>query len=302
MFIIHLMVAFFVIVIHTMAGNPGRRVQCKGTTLKGKPCKNWLTISTYAEHAPEYCPKHIDQAEDMPVINEEKETKRLNEIVEEKGLEALFAAESMTTTEKIEAQAEVEWFYVGGTGSRQLKLQDTEYRTKAFRWTVERLKRTVERHPTTVVNAAGAEGFDEMYAMAAIEVGVPLHLYLPNPGFRDWYWSADHSVLKRDRVAQFNWIAQHAEKIVFSNCPNEKLLEHWQKQFPQAEVTTLRTNKGLYLNGRHYNFIRNDDMIAASDAMFVWDPSSPGTADAYKTIKRTHTQHEIISQAFEASI
>lgn len=300
-----------------MAKNPGTRVQCVHKKDNGERCGNYFRISPATDPATATCHLHGNvkkarpQAEVGGRITQTWLTKEAPKVSLNDSPEKVERIMTMANTDVVELDVTDEQlavfkvehpdvpFYIAGTGTRQLKLKPQEYRTKAFEWMCERVRRSHERYPSLVIISGMAEGFDEMLALAAIEVGVPFWAYIPNPGYADYYWR-QHSLTGRDRMDAFMGIVEKAAGIQFSMCPNERVLEVWEKMHPN--VNAQRQVKGLYLEGKHSNFVRNDDMVRDGDAFYVWDPSSRGTAQCLQSIKQAKKPYEICNTVFEATL
>lgn len=58
----------------------------------------------------------------------------------------------------------------------------------------------------------------------------------------------------------------------------------------------VHNTNDLYIKGRHANFLRNDWMVENADMFLIWDPSSPGTADCFTSVKRARKAYIVMSQ------
>ena len=75
---------------------------------------------------------------------------------------------------------------VAGTGHRPPKLFRTQpYSRHNHRLLVQAVTEVLQRLQPTRVISGGALGFDQALAQAAIDLKVPLHLYLPFKGFAE---------------------------------------------------------------------------------------------------------------------
>lgn len=135
---------------------------------------------------------------------------------------------------------------ISGTGSRQLAVADVALKHSVWRWTLDNL---AHLKPDRVISG-GAEGFDHCLAMAALRLGIPFHLYIPEPGYGDYYWRRN-SVTGQDRLAVFYKMVEQAEALFYS-CSHP---------LPKGKQ----------------NFIRNQHLVEAADKFLVYDSSSSGT-------------------------
>jgi hypothetical protein len=168
-------------------------------------------------------------------------------------------------------------FIVAGTGSRGLKLASQEIKDRAVAATTASLEALKLIHGDKLRVMSGmAEGFDELIAMVAIKLEIKLIAAVPNKGYGAYYW-ANHSLTGTNRMGHFNGIIARADKVI-------NVME---------DVHGIQ--RGLYLNGRHSNFLRNDYMVAQANHFLVWDPSSSGTADCFSSIREAGKTFEILS-------
>jgi hypothetical protein len=168
-------------------------------------------------------------------------------------------------------------FIVAGTGSRGLKLASQEIKDRAVAATTASLEALKLIHGDKLRVMSGmAEGFDELIAMVAIKLEIKLIAAVPNKGYGAYYW-ANHSLTGTNRMGHFNGIIARADKVI-------NVME---------DVHGIQ--RGLYLNGRHSNFLRNDYMVAQANHFLVWDPSSSGTRDCLATIVKSGKPFEILS-------
>jgi hypothetical protein len=168
-------------------------------------------------------------------------------------------------------------FIVAGTGSKSLKTATQEVKDQAIARTTTALEALKAQHGDRLVVMSGmAEGFDELLANLAIKLEIPLIAAVPNKGYGAYYWGRN-SLTGTDRIANFSWMLSKAKKVVYV----------------MEDVHGIA--RGLYLNGRHSNFLRNDWMVAQANHFLVWDPSSRGTADCFGSIRKASKSFEILS-------
>ena len=150
-------------------------------------------------------------------------------------------------------------FVIAGTGSRSLIL-DEEKMDKVEDYLLELLYQAKAKHGDNLVVISGmAEGFDEALARSAMCVGVTLIAAIPNKGYSAYYWR-DNSELKIDRMDTFQELARYA---------NETGAVHYV------------CGKNVYVDGKHSNFVRNEWMADRADVVWVYNPTSKGTAQCY---------------------
>jgi len=170
------------------------------------------------------------------------------------------------TTKK---EKEMEKFIIAGTGSRELIL-DMDKRRKVRDYLAGLLTQAKEKHGDKLIVISGmAEGFDEALARAAIMTDVPFTAAIPSSGYIKHYWGKT-SLLKRDRMAEAEEILSKALEIVYV-CP------------------------GIYgPDGRHSNFHRNEWMVDHADIVWVYNPTTRGTAQCYAYCKKIGKKTYII--------
>lgn len=161
-------------------------------------------------------------------------------------------------------------FVLAGTGSRSLLTSSPEIRHRAVARTEMALSFRQHQHGARLIVMSGmAEGFDHLLAVTALRLGIDLWCVIPHRGYGDYYWRRN-SLTGRDMFAEFCRIRDTAIRVTYA-----------------AE--------SLYVNGRHSNFVRNDQMIEAADEFLVWNPSSKGTAHCLAGIQRAGLPYEILS-------
>ena len=150
-------------------------------------------------------------------------------------------------------------FVIAGTGSRSLILDEGKM-NKVQEYLIDLLTRAKAKHGNNLVVISGmAEGFDEALARAAMCVGVTLIAAIPNKGYSAYYWR-DNSQLKVDRMDSFQELAGYAHR---------------------SGGVHYVCGKDIYVNGKHSNFVRNEWMADRADVVWVYNPTSRGTAHMY---------------------
>lgn len=105
-------------------------------------------------------------------------------------------------------------FVIAGTGPRKYAIESVRVVGRAYALVGARLaERRAICGSSLVVMSGGAEGWDEIVACAAIELGIRLHVALPTRWYVDHYLGA-HSLTGRDRRPEFRYIWDYAERIV----------------------------------------------------------------------------------------
>lgn len=160
---------------------------------------------------------------------------------------------------------------VAGTGSRSLAQEPWEAR--------QRVKVQIEEHlmkqgAGLIVMSGMAEGFDELLAEVAIERGFPLWCAVPNKGYGHYYWGKK-SQYEHDREHVFQKYLDLAYRVTYI-------------------MEDVHNVTGLYLNGQHSNFVRNDFMVAEADEFLVYNPWSPGTRQCFARIKKGNKPYTIV--------
>ena len=186
-----------------------------------------------------------------------------------------------TVTETVKPQTEEKTmkdklkdkFVIAGTGSRELIL-DVEKRRKVRDYLVDLLTQAKAKHGENLVVISGmAEGFDEALARAAIQAGVSFIAAIPNPGYIDYYWGKK-SLLKVNRVKSANEVLANALDTV-NVCP------------------TLYGVTHNFMGGA--NFDRNEWMADHANIVWVYNPTTKGTAQMYKYCKTKKIKTFIIN-------
>lgn len=164
-------------------------------------------------------------------------------------------------------------FIIAGTGSREL-VKDKEQWTKVFTYLVHLLNGAKEKHGDNLLVVSGmAEGFDEALAKAAFVTNTALLAAIPNKGYSKYYWQ-NNSATGNDRMEEFQELAKYADKTggVHYVC------------------------NGIYgADGRHSNFHRNEWMVDQANIVWVYNPTTRGTAQCYAYCKRVNKRTFIIN-------
>jgi hypothetical protein len=150
-------------------------------------------------------------------------------------------------------------FVIAGTGSRSLILDEGKM-NKVQEYLIDLLTEAKAKHGNNLVVISGmAEGFDEALARSAMCVGVTLIAAIPNKGYSAYYWR-NNSQLKVDRMDSFQELAGYAHR---------------------SGGVHYVCGKDIYVNGKHSNFVRNEWMADRADVVWVYNPTSRGTAQCY---------------------
>jgi len=171
------------------------------------------------------------------------------------------------------------FFTIVGTGSRSL-VEDEEKFNKVLAHLTELLGKAKAKHGENLLVISGmAEGFDEALAKAAMANSVQLLAAIPNRGYSKYYWK-DHSMTGFDRYSSFQELARYANEtggVVYTcGCIKDQPTKcgHW--------------------DGRIYNFKRNEWMLERADIVWVYNPTSKGTAHAYGLARKAGIRTHII--------
>jgi len=163
---------------------------------------------------------------------------------------------SLSTITLTNQGEQVDNFHIAGTGSRQLVLNSNKHIEVRNQLVNLLAQAKVEHGDSLVVISGMAEGFDEALALAAIQANVPFIAAIPNKTYIQYYWGTA-SILERDRTPEAQDILSKAQEIVYV-CP------------------------GVYGNdGRHSNFHRNEWMVDHANVVWVYNPTTRGTAQCY---------------------
>jgi hypothetical protein len=163
-------------------------------------------------------------------------------------------------------------FIIAGTGSRELA-KDNEQWVEVFHYLCKLLFAAQEKHKDNLLVVSGmAEGFDEALAQAAFVTDTALFAAIPNKGYSKYYWQ-NNSVTGKDRMEEFQELAKYADRTggVHYVC------------------------NGIYgADGKHSNFHRNEWMVDQADIVWVYNPTTRGTAQCYAYCKKVGKRTFII--------
>ena len=167
-------------------------------------------------------------------------------------------------------------YVVAGTGSRKFFQLSKEQAKPVTERARRILEGTLETHPDLLIMSGGAEGWDTAMALLAQIMKVPYVMCIPNRGYGDYYWRRN-SLTGTDQSLLFKALLENADAVEYT-------------------MEDVHGSDGLYVNGRHSNFLRNDRMVELADAFIVYDPSSRGTRDCFRSIKAANKPYRIVSR------
>jgi len=153
---------------------------------------------------------------------------------------------------------------IAGTGSRSLVKNQALMAAM-----IELLARKIISDRVDYVISGMAEGFDEALAKAAILTRTDWLAAIPNAGYGQYYWGQT-SQTGKNRMLEF-------EELVNQSTDTQYICD------------------GIYSKGRHSNFIRNEWMMDSANKVWAFNPTSRGTAHAYKYCMDHNIPTEIIS-------
>jgi hypothetical protein len=158
--------------------------------------------------------------------------------------------EEMVHNQLMDMQEEEESrYHIVGSGPRNL-MTDKVLMRKVHDLLVEQFTKAKRVHGDKLVAVSGgAKGYDFVFARAALEAGVRLHVYIPSPTYVEYYWKGAQARSWIDAV-----LAQ-AEEVKI-------ICEHHQ--------------------GGKANFVRNDAMVEVGDQYWVYDIKTRGTTQFIK--------------------
>jgi len=160
-------------------------------------------------------------------------------------------------------------YYIAGTGSRELIL-DVDKRREVRDYLADLLTKAKEKHGDKLIVISGmAEGFDEALARAAIMADVSFIAAIPSPDYIEYYWGKT-SMLRRNRMSEAQEILSKAQEIVYV-CPSSPSKRGNGVKYPQ--------NGGA-------NIDRNEWMVDHANIVWVYNPTTPGTARCYAYLKK----------------
>lgn len=158
-------------------------------------------------------------------------------------------------------------YRIAGTGSREL-VQDQGKFAQVLAYLTDLLAKAKAKHGENLLVISGiAEGFDEALAKAAMANNISLLAAIPNRGYSKYYWM-NHSLTDLNRFADFQELAAYADStggVVYTcGCVKNQPAKcgHW--------------------DGRVYNLQRNNWMVENTDILWVYNPATKGTGQAYK--------------------
>jgi hypothetical protein len=163
-------------------------------------------------------------------------------------------------------------FYVMGTGSRSLVLEPKEVREQVKAKLIEEIEKLKAKHPNLVLISGMAEGWDELIARVAVELGLPFIAMVPNKGYGAYYWGKN-SLMKKDRMASFDDLLAKAQRVIYT-CDSIYVYD----------VDGKKT---------HSNFVRNQAMVNMCHGALVYKSESPGTRDAVKRLQAAKKPYKI---------
>lgn len=141
----------------------------------------------------------------------------------------------------------------------------------------DRIRTVFERLGATEAVSGGAAGADRVFAEVAVEMGVPLHLMLPNRWYRDKY----PNVVSNEVLAAAAQVTYVVDRPEAADWRSRWTAERWWQD----------------------NFARNVAMVGASEAAVVVSPRHPlalleersgGTAHCVKALRRARPLSRVI--------
>lgn len=158
---------------------------------------------------------------------------------------------------------------VAGTGSRSF-FPSSEPRFNEIKAKLtDYLSEMSGMYPNNVVViSGGAEGWDHHLAGVAHALEIPFVLCIPNKGYPNYYW-IQHSRTGTDRGDQFFKMASYASFV----------------EYTAEDVYGVN---GIYIGGKHTNFVRNERMVELCTELVVYKPSSSGTKHCLDQIKKAN--------------
>jgi len=195
-------------------------------------------------------------------------------------------------------------FYVMGTGSRSLVIEPKEIRMEMKAKLILEIEKLKTRYPGLVLISGMAEGWDELIARVAVEVGVPFVAMVPNKDYGSYYWGRN-SLLKKDRIASFKNLLSKAQKVIY-------LEEIYGRQINLTKIfvdsmkaqgkyaATCLPGPNFIIEGRltHANFARNQAMVDMCHGALVYQSESPGTKDTVTRLKKANKPYKVASVHF----
>lgn len=155
---------------------------------------------------------------------------------------------------------------IAATGPRKLILQGLE----KCQHVLGRVEEELSAFPDAEIMSGMAEGFDECVAAAAVRLERPLHAVVPNYGYGGYYWGK-HSQLGVNRLHLFEeYLAYAAENGSITYV-----------------IEDVYNTTGIYVNGVHSNFLRNEVMVERADRFIALDEESKGTKHCISLIEQS---------------
>ena len=168
-------------------------------------------------------------------------------------------------------------FIVAGTGPRSLQTASIDDKKTAYSIVAAELIRPRVKYGEDLIIMSGmAEGFDNLLATVALDLEIPLYCAIPSKDYGPYYWG-QKSATGQDRLNKFNEMVKSAKYVTYVD-----------KVTPGMQ--------GLYRDGKHVNFIRNEYMVFTANAFLVWDASSPGTKNCIKLVQDSGKPYKILNQ------
>lgn len=154
-------------------------------------------------------------------------------------------------------------FVVAGTGSR---FYDPAVDQETARRLDSEMAKSLEKHPDLVVMSGGAQGWDQELTEVADHLGIPYVLCIPNKGYGAYYWQDD---------PEWKYMLEHAAAVEYT-------------------IEDVHGLTGIYKDGKHSNFVRNDRMVELANAFWIFDGGSPGTAQCVRSIRVAGKPHRFL--------
>lgn len=163
-------------------------------------------------------------------------------------------------------------YVIAGTGSRELILCPEKYQA-VLSHLITLLQLEKEKHGEFLRVLSGmAEGFDEALASAAAHTNIPWYAVVPNPGYVEYYWKKK-SITGTDRLPVALPLLKTATQLLYV-CPTHTGIKY---PFPGGA-----------------NLDRNEWMVDHANEVWVYNPSTKGTAQCYSYCKKTGTPTRLI--------
>lgn len=168
-------------------------------------------------------------------------------------------------------------FIVAGTGPRSLQTASVDDKKAAYSIVAEELIRLRASYGEDLLIMSGmAEGFDNLLATVALDLEIPLYCAIPSKSYGSYYWG-QKSATGQNRLARFNEMVKAAKYVTYVD-----------KVTPGMQ--------GLYRDGKHVNFIRNEYMVFSANAFLIWQSDSPGTRNCIKLVQDSGKPYKILNK------